>query len=287
MELFFWFDHLPGFNVLTELEMRAKYNVEEELRHDQWVMCICANRESPTMDIARTHGFMVFLIPTGSGSYEEFPFTFLAQQFVSGYPTGSALDVMSQIWRLGKTERGLWAYPDETMYYLRQFGAFPIVIDAPMGMKHMAALRESFINAREGYQHFQISYMNCSGTIQEHAKRVHGDAVVPSLFDADILESTPKEPLGKVFSTLRGQMNFVVYFIIWMLGVFFFLTPLRMMLIKKEGRYDIACMFRTPIFSARRIYHAAKIFEFLFKRNVGAVWYGKSPREITAYAQSS
>lgn len=280
-----WYRRLPLFNRLTEQEMRAKYNVEGEVRPDQWVMCICANRESPTMDIARTHGFLVFLIPDGNGNYDELPFTFLARKFVSGYANGSTMDVLSQVWRLGTTEIGRWAFPDETMYYLRQFGVFPIVIEAMMGMKHMEALRESFLIAREGYQHFQISYMNCSGTIQEHAKRVHGDQVVPSIFNADILESTPKEPLGKVFRWLRKKPNWFVFLVIYLVGMV--LLTLRGMVIKREGRYDYACMFRTPIFTQRRIYHAAKIFEYLFKHNVGAIWYGKSPRELTTYAQSS
>lgn len=280
-----WYRHLPVFDRFTEAEMRARYNINEPINPTQWVMAICANRQSDTMDIQGTHGFLVFLIPDGQGNYLQYPFTFLARKFVSGYTPGSFFDILAQVWRLGTTELAFWSFPDETLFYPRQQGFLPFVIDAAMGERHMEKMREDILNAREGYAHFQISYKNCAGTVWEQARDVHGENVIPPVFTADILESTPRGRLGKVFSWIRARPNWMVYTIIWLVGAI--LCTLRGMVIRVNGRYDYACMLRTPIFTARRIYHAAKIFEYLFKNNVGAIWYGHTPKELDSHAQSS
>lgn len=273
-----WYLHLPLFDTLTEAQMRSRYNVKGPIEPTQWVMAICSNRESETMDALGAHGFVSFLIPDGNGNYNLYPFTFLATQFTSGYPKGSFKDFISILFRLGKTEIGHWAYPDETNFYTRQQVAHAIVIEPEKGLEHMEVLRQDFLNARAGGEHFQISYKNCAGTVQMQAQKVHSRAVVPELFTADITENAPRGPAGKAFHWIRQRNRFAVVLLIYLFIGVFFACRGRWARVDRRSRW--ACVARTPIATTGQIYHAAKMPSRILSGQVtGSIWTGHTEKD--------
>lgn len=279
-----WFSSLPLFHQMKRSEVSEHYNVE--IPHDTtpFIIAMRANREVASMDIAGTHGFVEFLLPLTEEWYGVFPFTFIATQFTTGwerYPANCILsktycfiDNLFKIFRLGKTERGLWAYPDETPFYTqRQQAVFATTVTKEKFFEHLEVLRNDILRSRAGNEHFQISYKNCAGTVEMQAHRVHAKTVIPELFAADILESTPREPLGKFFRWVRTLPEWQVVVLIWLFGVL--LAAWNGILVERNGRRRYTCMMQTPIFSTRQIFHAGKIFEKILNQSIrGAIWYG-------------
>lgn len=283
-----WCRKLPVFDTLTEEQMRAKFNVTEVMGSTDCLMTVMANRDYPNMDIAKTHGFLTFMIPANFMATEYFvmPFTFLATQFTTGWQHLPAVDLALKVLRLGKTERGLWAYPDETLFYTRQQAAFSVVISQDEMLTHMEELRAEFLSARAGNEYFQLPYKNCGGTVQLQLERIYPRTIVPDLFGAHILECTPQEPVGRVFRWAREAPPWQVATVIWFFGVL--LLAWKGMWVRDSDGLRYAAMMRTPIFNpeTRRIFHVGKMFQKLEAGTIrGAIWTGHAPKETLALTE--
>ncbi len=273
-----WWWQLPVFEVFTEAEMRDKYGVTESLSPNQWIRVIRSNRETPTMDIAGTHGFIEFLIPRSDGNYQLFPFTFIATQFTTGWADWPKIDIALKIQRLAKTERGQWAYPDETVTYShREQAAFPTIISEEMGRLHMETLRGDVLNALGGNEVFQLTVKNCAGTIERQIQRVYTTENIPDVFGTSMLDNTPREPLGMVFRWLKQRPRFIVRLIFWYFGLV--LGAWKGIFIRVNNKLRYACVMNTPFYRDWRTSNAAKLFQKINQGEVrGVIWCGHTKR---------
>ncbi len=268
-----WIQQLPVFEYISEAKLISRYNLNGPLAEGESLLIISANRATPTMDIAETHGFMKFAMSDGWGNYVIYPFTFLAKQFTSGWTQYPAIDTFFKVLRLAKTEPGLWAYPDETVFYTRQQAEHAIVISREKFLEHLEILRSDIMNARGGNEPFQISYKNCAGTVQIQAQRIHGSEVVPDVFSSKLTESTPRPPLENVFDYLKTIPFWRVMVILWAVGLI--LGAYRKLPPSANGSERRISLMQTPLFTSGKCYHAAKIFNLILSNQIsGVIWYG-------------
>jgi hypothetical protein len=179
-----WWKGLPVFETLSEQELQVRYGIEE-LKKDEWVAIVNSTRESASLNIHNSHGYLEIAIPNEKGEYNIYP--------LGRFPARFPNTFIQKIFFLADTTEARVSYPDENVFYShRQHAYKPFVISPEKGGKLMEALKADLLQAERGDSVFQFCGENCAYWIQKLLKdlfNARGDPSVLDLFECHILKA--------------------------------------------------------------------------------------------------
>lgn len=236
-----WWENLPPHETLNLETVKARYGIRD-IADGQWITVAKSTRESCSLDVGRSHGYLEMLIPDGTGDYRVYPFGKFAKEF----PTG----VLEQFLFVTHTVESAIEYPDENTFYShRQKAGAPFVIDEEKGLEYMEMIRKDVVESVNGNVVFQFGWENCAWWPQKRleellGKKGEGEGQVPNLFAAHMLDSRPKAPiLAFIFTACRILPKCLKQIATRVTA--FIMGSWRGMWIKVEGKRVFKSMFRS------------------------------------------
>ncbi len=259
-----WWEQLPVFETIDVEKAKSRYGIAS-LEQGQWVVVAKSTRESPSLDIDRSHGYLEVLIPAEEG-YNVYPLG----KFAKNFPRS----LLQKAMVLANTVEARIQYPDENPYYShRQQATAPYVTTEEKGKAVMESIRKDLLQAREGNIVFMFGWENCAFWPQQKLTE-HLGQEAPNFFVAPAIESYPQmEPLKTAFNfcrTLPEKIKNVALRI-----VAFLMGSWRGMHVMEKGQKVFKSMMRSGFSKECEMYHPAYLHKRIQKQSIpGNVYLG-------------